>query len=461
LPIGNENAFLSGAEDRGQPMEFKQGRRNRVFTVDFNDGETLEWTLDGSVLTMDADSPQCMGSELTDLEGVDHVAVFASDELILRDRALVAANESYGTVVCNGITEIGASCDVGDVYSSGNVFIRSQAKIHGKVVSAAEVVLQAGAVVEESIFENSFVPEHNLDFNVSFTGGPDVVVEPNQSHDAAPGSFAAISVRSGASLNLVSGVYFFNSLTMEPGSKIRLDQSEGTVVVYIQSSLVVRGTMEDVDGEFPNAFFVYLGTADAPIEAPFKGSLIAPNGKIILGTAGKIAHRGVFFGKKVELQADAQVDYVKPAAAAPAEPIVAACGNGVQEAGEDCDDGNLSNGDGCDADCRVEASCTEAVAVDLGTPGTETVVQNNACVMVRNGYPSWWGTRKMQLMTGSGGTYPTPFTWSNGCVGAAGSGDWSMDWQNAFIGPVSSACATLIELKGSGTGTVRLRYYAN
>jgi cysteine-rich repeat protein len=34
---------------------------------------------------------------------------------------------------------------------------------------------------------------------------------------------------------------------------------------------------------------------------------------------------------------------------------VTACGNGIQTAGEDCDDGNLSNGDGCRPNCTVEA----------------------------------------------------------------------------------------------------------
>lgn len=34
----------------------------------------------------------------------------------------------------------------------------------------------------------------------------------------------------------------------------------------------------------------------------------------------------------------------------------AVCGNGTLETGEECDDGNLGNGDGCDASCRTEAA---------------------------------------------------------------------------------------------------------
>lgn len=38
-------------------------------------------------------------------------------------------------------------------------------------------------------------------------------------------------------------------------------------------------------------------------------------------------------------------------AAIPGPPV---CGNDVVEAGESCDDGNLDDGDGCSADCRIE-----------------------------------------------------------------------------------------------------------
>jgi len=30
------------------------------------------------------------------------------------------------------------------------------------------------------------------------------------------------------------------------------------------------------------------------------------------------------------------------------------CGNGTQETGEECDDGNLDSEDGCDSDCTQE-----------------------------------------------------------------------------------------------------------
>ena len=41
----------------------------------------------------------------------------------------------------------------------------------------------------------------------------------------------------------------------------------------------------------------------------------------------------------------------------------AVCGNGVLDSGEACEDGNTTNGDGCDDTCAIESGwdCTEAV----------------------------------------------------------------------------------------------------
>ncbi len=56
-------------------------------------------------------------------------------------------------------------------------------------------------------------------------------------------------------------------------------------------------------------------------------------------------------------------------------PITPCCGNGDQEAGEACDDGNNTNGDGCDANCVSEHKCT-----DVGGDKLIYVSELNACL---------------------------------------------------------------------------------
>ncbi len=104
-----------------------------------------------------------------------------------------------------------------------------------------------------------------------------------------------------------------------------------------------------------------------------------------------------------------------------------------------------------------DETCTEATAVDMGVPGTATTVANDGCLKLTQ-YPSWWGNRPMLLMSGTPGSYPIPFDWTN-CPGSAGSAEFTRDWQSLFVGGISAQCTTLLNLKGDGNGTVRLHYW--
>jgi cysteine-rich repeat protein len=60
-------------------------------------------------------------------------------------------------------------------------------------------------------------------------------------------------------------------------------------------------------------------------------------------------------------------------------PVV--CGDGVVSAGEACDDGNLTSGDGCNAACSVEAgwTCTGAPSVCVHSCGNGTLETGEPC----------------------------------------------------------------------------------
>ena len=46
------------------------------------------------------------------------------------------------------------------------------------------------------------------------------------------------------------------------------------------------------------------------------------------------------------------------------------CGNGMQEVGEQCDDGNLTDGDGCSSQCAIESTAPQSLTSRLGrVPG--------------------------------------------------------------------------------------------
>jgi hypothetical protein len=65
----------------------------------------------------------------------------------------------------------------------------------------------------------------------------------------------------------------------------------------------------------------------------------------------------------------------------------------------------------------------------------------------------------MMLQTNAPGTYPVPFTWTNSCAGSSGTGTFTGNWQKQFLNPTNAACATLIDLQGSGSGGASLWYF--
>ena len=80
---------------------------------------------------------------------------------------------------------------------------------------------------------------------------------------------------------------------------------------------------------------------------------------------------------------------------------------------------------------------------------------------MQNAYPSWWGTRAMKLENTAGAAFPVPFSWSNTCSSSSGSGSFTGDWQGKILSVTNSACVTLIDLQGTSSGNITLRYWGN
>lgn len=136
--------------------------------------------------------------------------------------------------------------------------------------------------------------------------------------------------------------------------------------------------------------------------------------------------------------------------------------------GAECDPCQVGASCSADRDCEsrncLEGSCGPSLSpgdcADLGSPGTNVTSPADGCFVVSS-YPSWWEVRTMQVQTTTGGTYPTPFTWTSSCSGTGGSGVFTSDWQNQLLFPTNESCPTIINLAGPANGSVTVRYYGN
>jgi hypothetical protein len=237
--------------------------------------------------------------------------LYASSALSVDDRVTVVNADGSPAAVANsgtGQTNIGADAKVGIVTSVGPVLLRSRSTT-GTVTTNSTVSLQDG-VTHGTITEHASIVLPGAGLNVAFPssqGRPSISLEPGTPGSATPGVYTSVSVKTGATLSLAAGTYFFDSMMLEPTSTVSLDSQGAGVTIYVRNDLTVRGAIVDRLGGAPNLFIGVLGTAGATISAPFQGRVIAPNGPITLDTVGAPGYRGSFMGKSLTVHQSSRV----------------------------------------------------------------------------------------------------------------------------------------------------------
>jgi len=115
--------------------------------------------------------------------------------------------------------------------------------------------------------------------------GPPINLGPGQSGSRGPGAYAAVQVFQNATLTLSTGTYYFDSLQLESGSHVVLNQTSGPVIIYVRTTLALRGDIRaSASGAAPDLLLVYLGSTDASAEVAFSGTIVAPNARLFLGS---------------------------------------------------------------------------------------------------------------------------------------------------------------------------------
>ena len=278
--------------------------------------------------------------------GISTVAVAANDTLLIDDWASVSTAAGAAATIANmgtNQTNLGVTSHVGNVWSVGPVTLRDRAVVTGFVRTQGSVTRGSNTVVTGAVVSNTLLtPPDTVSWTVTFppSNGGNVVLQPSQNRTLVPGSYGTVSIASRAKLTLSSGTYFFQSFDLEPTAALTLNDANGPIVLYVANSIIFRGVAADARNDASNILIGFAGTASVAIEAPFDGTLVAPNASV---TVGSMSHKGAFFAKHLELYPDAVVVQHTFAALPPGGCTGAA--DGVA-----CDDQNLcTTGDRCKA----------------------------------------------------------------------------------------------------------------
>lgn len=200
---------------------------------------------------------------------------------------------------------------LGDVWSVSSVTLKDHVHVLGKVVAPA--MIPGNSVHVDGGVDNttSLVPATITNWPVNYPSVvvTDVIVQGNTPASPSPGRYGALQVFNGAKLVLRTGTYYADSLDLESGSKLTLDQAAGPVLLYIRNNvLIMRGQLSTVSGDAPDLLLGYLGTAEVIIEMPFTGTVVAPSAKLTLRTVTG-GHVGAYFGKSLEVGPNTTVSF--------------------------------------------------------------------------------------------------------------------------------------------------------
>jgi hypothetical protein len=190
--------------------------------------------------------------------------VYGSNSAQVGDRVVVnRAGGGFGSVASGGTSGVNLGTDtvVGDVVSVGSVTLRDRARVNGLIETGGSVILGNQTTVTGPLLQNVTPNLPILPVLPSSFPPPmgDIDVEPGNTLALAPGSYGHVTIKSRATVNLVSGTYYMLSLDLEPQSTAHLDTRSGPVFIYLHDNLIFRGAFVDPLNNKGNLFIGFTG----------------------------------------------------------------------------------------------------------------------------------------------------------------------------------------------------------
>ena len=249
--------------------------------------------------------------------GIDagDVAVSASNSLYMGDGASVKDEDGVPSPVASLGTNralFSTSVLLGTTWVVGDLFFGTGSHVEGDLIYGGTAEIQepftyTGDKLNQPVATQSVaIPVEFPEFDQA-----PVQAEPEETKPVLPGAYYGYTMAKRDSvLELGAGDYFFEHLQIGDKATLSIDQTAGPVRLYVKSTLDYKGRVVSKGGADTDLFLGYFGTNPVLFQGPMSGAVVAPNGKLTFGRTDAGPHRGSFFARDIEVQGQAQLEYV-------------------------------------------------------------------------------------------------------------------------------------------------------
>jgi len=215
---------------------------------------------------------------------------------------------SSGDVFAGGKAEVLERTQVGGNLTSGDsVLLLTDAYIAGDVTATGIITISPGAAVGGVVSPDTPVPPLPEVTQVSFSfepGKKDVTVGKGKTYTLKPGEYDDLKVGDSSALNLSSGHYTFNTITVSKNARLELDLSGGPILVdavkYISLADSVQMEITSATGRPEDILFRLMGNnLTLGSGGVYLGTFLAPWASAILGDSASLT--GAIYGGKVSI----------------------------------------------------------------------------------------------------------------------------------------------------------------
>ncbi len=267
---------------------------------------------------------------------VASVTLYARSELNYND-GVICYNENTPTGFCNIASaaeeingdfaaKVGARATVGDIYSKGNVFLRSNTRVKGGIYLAEpsnvnNIYMQNGSTIDGGISQLSennwnakfMPPDYDLaDYTIQ--SNYEFVAQSGYIYELRPGYYSSVKVEGNAKIKILPGTYYIGSIQLDSRSSVEFMEPGQETVMHVNGNFTWRATTDNKAAEYSIIAqgFKLIQHAHGQrmyIDNMVAGNIVAPYSDVVVAQARKLFY-GTIFAKSISVHQYAKFYHV-------------------------------------------------------------------------------------------------------------------------------------------------------